>query len=154
MTDYLDFKDLKATIIGIIVFFICLGIQRYWSNHTVKSLNRRIRHTEEHKLLVEDLAKSERAVLLFGFQTVFALFFAMALISAASQIVLLSFVVAGWDLDRWSLVLALMWGLLAIVSFYAAQLIKKVHDYPESLEIFEKKIERFRNKLRGGITIR
>ena len=149
MKDYLDWTDLKAALISILVFFICLGIQRYWSNHTIKSLNRRIQHAEAQKLLVQNLAKSERAVFLFGFQTVFGLFFAMALTSAASQIVLLSFVVAGWDLDRWSLVLALIWDLPAIISFYAAHLIKKVDNYPGSLEIFEKRITKLKNKLLG-----
>jgi sterol desaturase/sphingolipid hydroxylase (fatty acid hydroxylase superfamily) len=150
MTDYVSWADLKTVIIGlstgVVAFFICVAIQRYWSNRSIKSLRRRIQQAEGQKLLVEDLAKSERAVLLFGFQTVFGLFFAMAIISAASQLVLVS-IVGGRDLDV--IIVTLLWGLPAIISFYAAHLIKKVHDYPASLEIFEKKITKLKNKLLG-----
>jgi len=41
-------------------------------------------------------------------------------------------------------------GLAYNTSIYSAFLIKEVHDYPESVETIEKKIERFRSKLRGG----
>ena len=76
MTDYFDYGDLKATIIGLITgiagFFICLGIQRYWSNHTIQSIRRRIEESETEKVKLDNLAKSDRALIIHGFQGVFA----------------------------------------------------------------------------------
>lgn len=73
MIDYLNFNDLKAAIISILVFFICLGIQRYWSNHIIKSVKRRIEQSEAYKANVNNLAMSDRALLIYGFQSIFGI---------------------------------------------------------------------------------
>jgi hypothetical protein len=59
MTNYLDWADLKSVIIGILVFFICLGIERYWANRRVKSIRRRIEQTEAYKANINNLARSD-----------------------------------------------------------------------------------------------
>ena len=71
MTDYLNWADdLKTVIIGLITgiigFFICVGIQRYWSNRSIKSMRRRIEQSEAYKANVNNLAKSDRALLIYG----------------------------------------------------------------------------------------
>ncbi len=50
-------NELKALIIGVVGYFLSLAIHRYWSNWSVKSLNRRIQQAEAQKLLVEGSCK-------------------------------------------------------------------------------------------------
>jgi hypothetical protein len=74
MTSYFGFNDLKTFIFGIIsgviTFFICLAIQRYWSNRSIKSLKRRIEEKEAYKARLDNLARSDRALLITAFQAV------------------------------------------------------------------------------------
>jgi hypothetical protein len=53
MGGYFDYGDLKALIIGVIGAFLVLGIQRYWSNWSVKSLQRRIDRSESDKRILD-----------------------------------------------------------------------------------------------------
>jgi len=66
MTSYLDFNDLKTAIIGIvggiISFFICVAIQRYWANRSIKSLKSRIEQNEAYKAQLDNYARSDRAL--------------------------------------------------------------------------------------------
>jgi len=152
MTDYLylGWADLKTIVIslltGIIGGLIVLGINRYWSNRSIKSLNRRIRQAEAQKILVEDLAKSERAVLLIGFQYLFALM-AFVCVSFVVQVLILSLRASG--LDLLDLAAILFWIIPTIISIYIASLMKNVSEHPKSLKIFETKIEKLRSNLRG-----
>jgi uncharacterized membrane protein YqjE len=151
MTDYLDFNDLKTVIIGVVsgvlTWFICLGISRYWSNHSIKSLNRRIQEAEAQKLLVEDLAKSERAVLLMGFRVLFGLLALICLV-VMIHIVLMVPLRRYFPVHELTPVFLFLWGVVALLALYFADLVKKVGEYPKSLETFETKIERLRSKLR------
>ena len=88
MSDYINFNDVKAVIINLVCGVAVIVAYRYWSNRTITSLNRRIQQIEQQKKLVENLATSERAVLLFGFQAVFGLLAVMAAIFALTQILL------------------------------------------------------------------
>ena len=66
MTDYLNWADLKSLFIGIIGGFSVLGIARFWSNYSIKSMKRRIEQNEAYKENVNNLAKSDRALLITG----------------------------------------------------------------------------------------
>jgi hypothetical protein len=150
MTDYLDFNDLKAVVTNIVCSVGVLVAYRYWSNWSIKSLNRRVQQAEARKTLVENLAKSERAVLVFGFQTLFLILGLVCMVSAGQTIFLLDQVNGEMPLDLGVIMsFILLWGLPALVALSSSLLIKQVHDYPASLEIFEKKIERLKNRLRG-----
>jgi hypothetical protein len=151
MTEYLNWADLKTIIIslitGVIGGLIVLGIARYWSNRSIRSLNRRIQETEAEKLLIENLAKSEKAVLIYGFQTLFVTLGIMSLVIGAHLLVLLE-VLGDLRLALWVLLIVL-WGLPALVFIYSAFTIKKVRDYPGSLELFENRIAKLKSKLPG-----
>jgi hypothetical protein len=127
---------------GVAAFFIRVGIQRYWSNHTIASVKRRIAYAEAQKVQLDNLAKSERAVLLFGLGALFAMLGLMNFIFAFQ-----SLTIKEAPLDVARLILWLMPGLFC---FYFSHLIQKVEKYPGSLEAIEKGIAKLKDKLLGG----
>jgi uncharacterized membrane protein YqjE len=152
MTDYLNWADdLKTVIIGLITgiigFFICVGIQRYWSNRSIKSMRRRIEQSEAYKANVNNLAKSDRALLIYGLQGLFTLLGLMALIFFM-QIVFAN-VRAGRLGDELDMVLMFLWLLAGIVCVGVIVVLRDVSQYPESIDNIEKKITKLKNKLLG-----
>jgi uncharacterized membrane protein YqjE len=151
MTDYLDWADFKTIVIslitGIIGFFICLGIQRYWSNHSIKSMKRRIEKEESYKANVNNLAKSDRALLIYGLQGLFTLLGLMALIFFM-EIVFAS-IRAGRLGDELDMVLMFLWLLAGIVCVGVIVVLRDVKQYPESIDNIEKRITKLKNKLLG-----
>ena len=150
MTEYLNFADLKATIIGLITgivgFFICLAIQRYWSNRRIKSMRRRIEQNEAYKAEVSSLAKSDRALLIYGFEGLFAL---LGLMSLVFLIQIIFAVRRAGMLDDLNMVLIFLWFASGAVCIGGIMVLRDVNQYPESLERIEKKITKLKNKLLG-----
>jgi len=68
-------SDLRALVIGVfgsvIAWFVCGALKRYWSYRTVRSIQKNIKLLENEKLLIENLAQSDRSVLLHSFRTLF-----------------------------------------------------------------------------------
>ena len=116
-------------------------------NRSAKSLKRRIEEAETQKALLDDLAKSERALLLFGFKSLFALLGLVSLIFAL-QTFFVS--ILRGRLDPLDLILVLLWFIPAIISIYLADVVKKLGEYPGSAETIDKKIATLKRKLRGG----
>src|SRR6266508_149460 len=77
MDSFLGIADAKALVIGliggVISYFLSLAIHRYWSNRNIKSLKRRIEQNEAYKATLDDLAQSDRSLIIMGFRGVFAL---------------------------------------------------------------------------------
>lgn len=146
MTEYLDFADLKTAIIGLITgivgFFICVGMQRYWSNRSIKSMKRRIEQNEAYRVNVSNLAKSDRALLIYGFQGLFALLGLMSLVFLIQSI----FAIIRADLN---MVLILLWFTAGAVCIGVIMVLRDVSEYPESMEKIEKRITKLKNKLLG-----
>ena len=155
MTDYLDWADLKTIIIslitGIIGFFICLVIQRYWSNHSIKSMKRRIEQNEAYKANVNNLAKSDRDLLIYGLQGLFTVLCLMACIFFMQIAVAIKR--AGRLVDEWDLVLMFLWLLPGLLCIGVILLLRDVSKYPESIDNIEKRITELKNKLlrRGSV---
>ncbi len=143
--------DLKTVLIslvtGVVAFFLCVAIQRYWSNYSIKSMKRRIAVAEAEKATLDELAKSDRAIVVFGFQSIFALF-ALICIVFVIQTILLS--PGQGDVSNIAaLTIVLVWIMLILVSLSLALLIQKVGKYPKSSSKIEDKITRLKSKLLG-----
>jgi H+/gluconate symporter-like permease len=151
MTDYLNWADLKTVIIGLITgiigFFICVGIQRYWSNRSIKSMKRRIEQNEAYKANVNNLAKSDRALLIYGLQGLFAVLCLMACIFFMQ----VAFAIgrAGRLVDELDLVLMFLWLMVGIACVGVIVVLRDVSKYPESIDNIEKRITKLKNKLLG-----
>jgi hypothetical protein len=149
MTDYLTFADAKTIIIslatGIIGGLIVLGITRYWSNHTIASVKRRIEYAEARKGQLENLAKSERTALLFGLGALFAVIGVMNFILA---IEILPSRDAASDIPN--VARALLWFIPGLLAFYFAHVFQQIEKYPDSIKAIEKKLTKLKSKLRGS----
>src|SRR5690242_1132638 len=89
----LDLNDLKTVILslttGITGGLIVLGIARYWSNRSIKNMKRRIEATEAQKTQINNLAKSDRALLLYGFGNLFVLLVFLSVAILLSEVMLM-----------------------------------------------------------------
>jgi hypothetical protein len=145
MDNFLGIADVKALIIGliggVISYFLSLGIHRYWSNRNVKSLKRRIEQNEAYKAQLDDLAQSDRSLIIMGFEGVFALLLVIILLP------IFFLLLGGFG----SLVLITMLVCL-IPALVAAGLFKSfrdVREYPKSTKRIEERITKLKNKLLG-----
>jgi hypothetical protein len=147
MTDYLSWTDLKTIIIslitGIIGGLIVLAIARYWSNHSIRSMRRRIEQTEAYKANVNNLAKSDRALLIYGFQGLFAI---LGLMNFLFVIQVIVSVIRAGRLDDWEIA-QLLWIFPGLAAIGVAMVLHDVREYPESIKNIEKKITKLKNKL-------
>jgi hypothetical protein len=150
MAEYLNFADLKATIIGLITgivgFFICLAMQRYWSNRSIKSMRRRIEQNEAYRANVNNLVRSDRALLIYGFEGLFAV---LALMSLVFLIEIIFAVIRAGMLDDLNMVLIFLWFGAGAACVSATLVLRDVNQYPESMEKIEKRITKLKNKLLG-----
>jgi hypothetical protein len=131
----------RGIIVPIIVFFLCQVILRYWNNANIKRMRRRIEEVEAQKAMLDELAKSERAVLLLGFQGLFGLLAIMNLI-----FVLVMLAVHPPD-DPIGFLRAFWWLMPAGIASYLTYLMQRVAEYPRSAEQIEKKIAELKSKL-------
>ena len=82
MKDYFDYTDLKTIFLSLLVCAIWALIVRAWSNHSVKSAARRIKESEAEKVKLDNLTKSDRALIILGFQGVFGMIAILCMILA------------------------------------------------------------------------
>jgi hypothetical protein len=149
MTDYLNFTDLKTILISLITaivgFFICVGIQRYWTNHSIKSMRRRIEESEAHKTKLNNLAKSDRALLIFGFQGILVMVVIINIVVVV-QVIFVGTIRAG-RLNYLEIALVLLLLLPAILGAALIKMLRDVSEYPGSIENIEKRITELKSKL-------
>jgi hypothetical protein len=144
MTNYLNFGDFKSLLIGILGGLLVLGIQRYWSNRSIKSLKRRIEENEAYKARLDNLARSDRALLITGFQAVFGILAFICCITAIQFSLLF-----GQNVLLNTLVYVLLWSLPILLCIGMFKTFQDIHDHPQSLERIEKKLTDLKNKLLG-----
>jgi uncharacterized membrane protein len=147
MTEYLTLNDLKAYLIGILGGLTVLGMRLYWSNHSIKSLNRRIRESEAEKVKLDNLAKSDRALIIYGFQSVFVVF-ALVFVVFGFQ-TLLATKKLGESLNGWEILQLGIWIMSCLLCIVAARSFQKIADHPKSLEKIDARIAKLKDKLSG-----
>ena len=110
-------------------------------------MKRRIEQNEAYKENVNNLAKSDRALLIYGFQGLFTLLGLMALIFFM-QIVFAS-VRAGRLGDEWDMLLMFSWLLPGLLCIGVVLVLRDVSQYPKSIENIEKRITKLKSKVLG-----
>jgi len=135
---------ISGIISGILTVIICFIAARYWSNRSIKSLKRRIEQSEAYKIRLDNLARSDRALLITGFQAVLsALAFICGIV--AIQIFLLF-----WEMVLLTtLVYVLLWVIPIVLCGGLVKMLEDIQNHPESLEKIENKITKLKNKLLG-----
>jgi NADH:ubiquinone oxidoreductase subunit 3 (subunit A) len=150
-TDYLNLADLKTLIIGLITgvvaFFVCVALQRYLSNRSIRSMKRRIEQSEAYKAELTNLAKSDRALLITSFQSVFLIIMLLCVIFMVETTLLLS---RPGVVNSEGLALLAIWLLPIIGCFAIVRMLQQVANYPKSIEKIEAKITELKNKLLGN----
>jgi hypothetical protein len=88
--------DLRAFVIGVIAgvisgvvaFYLTKVIDRYWALRSIKSLRRRMEYAEAQKARLDELMKSDRALLLMAFRALFGLLGIIAVALTGQELLL------------------------------------------------------------------
>jgi H+/gluconate symporter-like permease len=141
--------DLRSLVIGVISGvisgIITVLVFRYWAHRTIKSMKRRLAYAEAHRAQLDELAKSDRSVLLAGLTALFLLLGLFGLAVIVSILVLIKD--EGLSPER--LLSLAIWILPVLASFGVALLFKQLKEYPETIQKIDKKISEIRRKLTG-----
>jgi hypothetical protein len=133
-------------ISGIMTFFVLRAGARYWARYTLRGMRRRLEYAEAKKAQLDDLAKSDRSILLFAFGAIFVI---LAMISiAAIATTVFSVLEEGPSFAR--ILSGAIWLFVAAISFSFAILFKQLREYPESARTVEQKISDIKRKLLGN----
>jgi hypothetical protein len=151
MTDYFDFADVKSLMIGVIGGVIVLAIQRLWLIYSVKGAARRLREAEAYKSHLDNLAKSDRALLVHAFAAIFFLLGMICLLFGieTSRSLYSEFDVFVWAIDLRELLFLLLWVLVALLCFGVGLNFHRLADYPKSAEKLDKRIAKLKDKVSG-----
>jgi NADH:ubiquinone oxidoreductase subunit 3 (subunit A) len=131
--------------IGIAGYFLSLLIHRLWARISVTEAQRRLKDYETEKQRLDNLSKSDRALIIHGFQAVFAVF-ALLFVIFGFQTILATMLLEDPISGRELLQLAI-WVIAALLCVGAATSFKNIAEYPKSLEKIEAKITKLREKL-------
>lgn len=145
----LDYGDLKTVLLslitGVVGYFLSVAIHRSWSNRSIKSMKRRIEENEAYKTNLNNLAKSDRALLIRGFEGVFAVLCLMnTLFGFQLMLVKLH---EGGPMNITEIAIVFLWLLGGLASIGLVKLMRDVRQYPESIEKLENRITKLKNKL-------
>jgi hypothetical protein len=124
-----------------------LRIQHYLSNRNIKSLNRRIKESEAQKVKLDNLAKSDRALIIHCFQGVFAMIAILCLILALQTPFFINRDPEVLDLRPVAQIL--LWFIPTLVCIAMVWTLQRVADYPKSLEKIDERIANLRDRLSG-----
>jgi H+/gluconate symporter-like permease len=133
---------ISGVISGILTVIICFYAARYWSNRSIKSLNRRIEEKEAYKTRLDNLAKSDRALLIAGFQAVLA----VAAFICGIIVIQLLLLIRQTDVLG-TLVFMLLWLLPILVCAGIVKMLEDIRNHPESLGRIERQIKALKSKL-------
>jgi hypothetical protein len=145
--------DLRAFVIGVIAgvisgvvaFYLTKVIDRYWALRSIKSLRRRMEYAEAQKARLDELMKSDRALLLMAFRALFGLLGIIAVALTGQELLL--FVRERFTISPEQLVSFTAWFAVAVAAFYFAHLFKQVAEYSTSVEKIDKTISEIKRKL-------
>ena len=144
MIDYLNFNDLKSLIIGVVGGFLVLGFHRYYSNFTIKNVARRLKETEAQRAQLDNLAKSDRALLIKCFQGVFTIF------GIICMTICMHILLSEPGLTLGMFVLVLLWFIPSVACIGIVYGLQQVADYPKSTKQFDARIAKLKEKLLGN----
>jgi hypothetical protein len=138
-------SDLRNFLISlaasVIAFYVVLGLNRYWSVRSLRSLEQQIADAETQVQRIESLRSSDRAVLVFGFRILFALFTLISLVMIVPPLMSLAHLQIRPD----DLLSILIWFTVGLIAFWAGTLLKKIDENPAAAaENMRLKIERLR----------
>jgi hypothetical protein len=133
----------RTLILFVVTLFIGKAINRYLSYRSVKSIQRRIKELEAQKLLIDDLATSDRSFWIFSFRMLFliTMFSSLAFIGQS-----LVSVVQGDPNLKHTFTLGIG-TLVCIISWYVIKTLTKVEKYPKAVEVFNLKTESLKERL-------
>lgn len=144
MTEYVNFSDLKGIIIGVIGSALWFAIYRYWSNRSIKSMRRSIEEKEAYKARLDNLARSDRSLLITGFQAV------LAILAFICGIVPINFLLFFGQTDILNaFIFVLLWSLPILFCWGIVKMLQDIQGHPQSLEKIDKRITELKNKLLG-----
>lgn len=137
----------RMIIVGLVMLFVGMGINRYLFYRSVKSIQRRIKDAEAKKFVLDYLATSDRFILLYSFRRIFG--FIIFGCFAFSIITFLLCLQSSTDLARGSINFAISMTLagVAIVSATTGFTMKQLEKYPESIETINQEIEALKMRL-------
>jgi len=120
-----DLRNFVISLVaGVIAVYVVLGLNRYydyWSIRRLRNLEQQIADAETQAKRIESLRSSERAVLFFGFKTLFAVFTLISLAMIVPPLVSLAHLQIRPD----DLLSIMMWFLVGVLSFWAATFSEK-----------------------------
>jgi hypothetical protein len=131
--------------IGVTGYFLSLLIHRLWLRISVTEAQRRLKDYEAEKAKLNNLSRSDRALIIYGFQAVFAAF-ALLFVVLAFQMILVHKELGDTLNGREILQLAI-WILASLLCIGAATTFQRIADYPKSLEKIDEKITKLRAKI-------
>lgn len=128
---------------GVISVYVTKALNTYFAFRTRLDRQKRLKEIETELNLLQGLNSSDRTLLLFTFRMTFSL---IGLMSIASVLPLVFRVVEDEEARRLEDGLSMsIWLLVAVFSFYAVGVLKKLDRYPEST----KKLEGKRDELKS-----
>jgi hypothetical protein len=110
-------------------------------------LTRRIQESEAEKIKLDNLAKSDRALIILGFQGVFAMIAILCMILALQTSLFMN--PDPEVLDLRGLGQLLLWFIPTLVCVAIIWTLQRVEDYPKSREKIDERIAKLRDKLFG-----
>jgi predicted membrane channel-forming protein YqfA (hemolysin III family) len=131
--------------IGVAGYFLSLLIHRLWSKITTTETQRRLKDYEAEKAKLDNLSKSDRALIIHGFQAIFAVF-ALLFVVFGFQTILAT---KGLDesVDGREILQLLIWLIACLLCIGAAMSFQRIADYPKSLEKIDAKIAKLRERI-------
>ena len=146
MTDYVDYGDLKTIFLSLLVCVIWAVIVRTWSNYSLRSIRRRIEESETSKLKLDNIANSDRALIIQGFQ---ALLGVIAIVCMMLALQALIFLGPPGLLALRNLPLVFLWLVPTLVCVGVIITLQQVRDWPKAAEKIDKRIAKLKEKLSG-----
>ena len=132
--------DLEALAIGVvggaITYYVTKAIDRYVVRRTVRKRKQALEQATTQLGLIEKLTSSDRATLLFGFRVVCVLVAFIAIAEFATRV--LTMLRGGTPEFA---IGSLVWGIVAILSFYFAVFFRDLDQPEKTLETLRTKIE-------------
>lgn len=133
--------------IGVAGYFLSLLIHRLWSKISMTETQRRLNEYEAEKAKLDNLSKSDRALIIHGFQAIFAVF-ALVFVVFGFQTILATKEL-GEPLNGREILQLAIWVMSSLLCIGAARSFQKIADHPKSLEKIDAKITKLKNKLLG-----
>ena len=132
---------------GILTTVICYLAGRYWSNRSIKSLERKIQEQEAYKAHLALSAQSEKATVLRALQMLIALVSFLYVTLITQTVLIITSRTDPLSLHDVTYIFVVL--LPAALGFGTARWLHDVEKYPSSSERLDKRITNLKEKLTG-----